>query len=137
MQRKLVIYIDKKTCQCYNWGDKKTWHNGGIIMDKEKILAKSREENYDEGVEYRLEQAEKRAMSVLMVLVFSIAVINFFGKRSTSEILMVYFSYMAMYHYGRYKVLEDKKILKYAILCGVFAVQDFVEYAIAILSGVI
>ena len=71
-------------------------------MDKEKILAKSREENYDEGVEYRLEQAEKRAMSVLMVLVFSIAVINFFGKRSTSEILMVYFSYMAMYHH-----LED------------------------------
>ena len=105
-------------------------------MDKEKILAKSREENYDEGVEYRLEQNEKHAMSLLMVLVFSIAVVNFFVKRSTSEILMVYFSYMAMHHYGRYKVLEDKKILKHAVFCGIFAVLDFVEYAIAILSGV-
>ena len=104
-------------------------------MDKEKILAKSREEHFDEGVEYRLELAQKRAMSVLVVIVFSIAVINFFVKRSTSEILMVYFSYMAMYHYGRYKVLEDKKILKHAILCGVLAVLDFAENVIAILSG--
>lgn len=106
-------------------------------MDKEKILAKSREEQYDEGVEYRLEQAQKKAMSVLMVIAFSIAVINFFAKRSTSEILMVYFSYMAMYHYGRYKVLEDKKIFQQAVISGVFAVLNIVEYVAEILRGIV
>lgn len=100
-------------------------------MNKEEILARSRNEKKDEGKEY-YESQGRRYGTVAMLIMFTIlAVFNLYQGQSNHQILAMFFAYLGAESYGMFKMSRKKEhiigAIVGAVICVVWASCYFME----------
>lgn len=90
----------------------RTLGKGGITMNKEEILQRSRNEKRDEGMEYQVSQNCRRGSGMFMLAVLMLLLLNIAMMRLTDIILIltIEWIYLTGYLYGNLK--PDHRTLK-------------------------
>lgn len=104
-------------------------------MNKEEILAKSRQSFKDEGLEYAENEGRKIGfIAFTLLFVFLIIVSLFFGETSTSyAVSSLFWAFIAAEGYTKYRFLSKKVYLITLIAGSIASVLSVVNYVLAIL----
>ncbi len=85
-------------------------------MNKEEILAKSREEKNDEGVAYAANRGRRYGVSAMCLMMIVLIVFNWFQGQNNYAIFAILWSYLGLEAYGTYQVTREKARLAAAVL---------------------
>ena len=80
-------------------------------MDRDEILAKSRNEKMDEGLVFAEHCGRKLGVGVLCFLFGFIVLFNFFHGESSYAPMAMFFAFLAVEAYPRYRFTGDKGVL--------------------------
>lgn len=108
---------------------------GGVVMTKEEILKKSREEHFDEGTEYIQNKGIKIGY-IIFTMVFSFLVIfnMFFGESETFYALSACFwIFVSNQAYIKYRYLKNKVYLITVIAGGLVSILSIITYIMDVL----
>lgn len=73
-------------------------------MNKDEILAKSRSEKQDEGVEYIASHGRRYGVVGMTAMFLLLAIYNLYHGDSCNQILAMYWTYLGFESWGRYRV---------------------------------
>ena len=73
-------------------------------MKKEEILARSRQEKADEGIEYAMNRGRSAGVRALSVMFLVLCAFNYWKGITNYAIFALYWSYLGFECYGRYQV---------------------------------
>ena len=85
-------------------------------MKKEEILARSRQEKADEGIEYAMNRGRSAGVRALSVMFLVLCAFNYWKGITNYAIFALYWSYRGFECYGRYQVTRQKGLLVTAVL---------------------
>lgn len=87
-------------------------------MDKEKILAKSRQEKKDEGEEFIANKGRNIGENgmILMFVILTIVSLVYGDRRTILALIAMESTYRGFESYGRYQVMKDKTT-KFNMVC--------------------
>ncbi len=122
--------------------DKKTLHDtmmtiklgrnafGGIMMDKEEILAKSRKESKDEGIEYAKNKGRGIGLMAMSAMFIALIIYNLVKGLNNYAIFALFWIYLGFESYGRYRFTKGKAELIGAAAGIITGVAFFILYII-------
>jgi len=100
-------------------------------MNKEDILAKSRKENKDEGLEHAKNKGRKVGTAGMSLIVAALVIYNFVNGLSSYAIFAVFSTYLGFEMYGLYSFTKKKGFLA-GMAAGILAgLVFFVNYIIS------
>lgn len=100
-------------------------------MKKEEILAKSRAENKDEGVEYVANKGRYYGVKALCAVFIALTLFNSYKGISNDSIFTMFWMYCGFESIGKYRANGDKTWLIPGILCTIGAVWFGVSHVAA------
>lgn len=109
-----MIPHDNKTWNCSNF-----IFNGGLIMDKDEILQKSREQKEDEGVVFADNNGRRFGVIGFCSVFIIIMLFNLFTGQNNHVPFSMFWSYSSAEAYGKYRVTQKKVYMTTTILAAV------------------
>lgn len=102
-------------------------------MKKEEILAKSRAEKQDEGVEYIANKGMHYGVKAMSVVTIALVLFNFWQGKPNDMIFAVYWIYAGFELIGKYRASRKRTWL----FCGVLGVITGITFGITYVIGVL
>lgn len=93
-------------------------------MEKDEILAKSRAEKKDEGVEFALDRGRLFGIMGMTFMYLALLIFNWIYDQDCSSLFAMYWTYLGFELFGRYKVTRQRALLL-AGICSIFAALLF------------
>lgn len=100
-------------------------------MNKAEVLAKSREENKDEGLENAKYKGHKIGMIVVSFMFVVLVIYNLVKELNNYAIFALYWTYFGFENYGIYKFTKHKVTLASAILGLFTGIVFFITYIVS------
>lgn len=104
-------------------------------MDKEKILAKSRQEKTDEGMEFAMDRGRRSGVAAMSLCFGLICLFNLWQGCSNYAVFALYWVYLGFEGYGKYAVTKQKGALLGTVLGIMGGVLFFVVYVMQVMRG--
>ena len=104
-------------------------------MNKEEILARSRQEKKDEGVEYALDRGRRAGITAMSLIFMLICIFNFWQGYSNYAVFAMYWMYFGFESYGRYVGSKQKISLMGMVLGIVTSLTFFAAHVMYVLRG--
>ncbi len=101
-------------------------------MKKEEILARSRAEKRDEGVEFELGKGRLYGITGMTVLYLALLIFNWVYNQNNSSLFAMYWTYLAFEMLGRYRVIKKKSLLAGGILSAMAAAGFLIAHIITV-----
>lgn len=99
-------------------------------MNKKEILAKSRQESKDEGIEYAHNKGHRIGMIVVLAMFLVLVIYNLIKDLNNNAIFALLSMYFGVENYGMYRFTNKKGELVCSVL-GVFSgLVFFISYII-------
>ncbi len=89
-------------------------------MEKEEILARSRQEKPDEGTEYARSKGAALGMAGMCLMFLCLILFNLFNGISSHALMAMFWAYLGLESLGQYRVTGQKLLLTGAVL-GILA----------------
>ncbi|MBZ9623171.1 DUF6442 family protein [Clostridium sp. FP2] len=80
-------------------------------MNKEEILSKSREEKNDEGIKYLEDKGRKFGEIGFSAIIIFLVIYNLIKGLNSYSVFSIFWAYLALKYYGKYKILKEKEYL--------------------------
>ncbi len=93
-------------------------------MNKDEILAKSRQEKNDEGMKNLENKGRKVGVIGFSAIIIFVIIYNFVKGLNSYSVFSIFWSYTALEGYGKYKILKERKYLT-ATIAGTIASLGF------------
>ena len=101
-------------------------------MKKEEILAKSRAEKKDEGVEFALSKGRTYGIIGMTFMYLALLVFNWIYDQDCSTLFAMYWTYLSFELFGRYTVTKQKALFVGALLSLIAGLGFAAAYVIGI-----
>ena len=98
-------------------------------MNKEEILAKSRKEKKDEGVEYAMNRGRRIGTAGMAIMFLILLIYNFIKGLDNYAVFAMFWTYIGFESYGKYSVTKQKSILVGAIagiIAGILFLANYI-----------
>lgn len=102
-------------------------------MNREEILAKSRQEGIDEGLIAAENQGRKIAITVFTLIFGLIAIFDFFNGQSNPEVYALYFAFIAAEAYPKYRFTLQSGYIVLAIGGAIACIGFLAMYLLQVL----
>ena len=99
-------------------------------MTREEILAKSRQENYDEGTEDARQKGYRLGYITFLLVCIIVIVVNFLTGAESNDVMAMFSAFAAAEEWPVYRFTRKKIHLYTAILSAVAAVIYFIAFMI-------
>lgn len=135
MQRKLV----KKHLTSFLCNDiiylpsKLGYYIGGVRVNKEEILAKSRNEKNDEGLIDATNRGQRKGIVTFCLVFIFIVLFNLFTGQSNYAPMAMFFAFNAAEAYPKYKFTKNKAHLVTTIASSIACIAFLINLVIATL----
>ena len=97
-------------------------------MNKEEVLVKSRQEKNDEGIKYLETKGRGVGIIGFFAIIIFIVIYNFINGQNSYSVFSIFWSYIALEGYGKYKILKERKYLTTAIAGIVASIGFLISY---------
>lgn len=107
---------------------------GGIYMNREEILEKSRKEKQDEGMLNAENRGRKLGMVAFCIVFIAIMLINFCTGHSNHAPLAMFWAFLAAEAYPKYKFTGRKSYLVITVAGGLASLFALLNYLVEIMG---
>lgn len=97
-------------------------------MNKEEILVKSRQEKNDEGIRYLENKGRRFGVMGFSAIIIFIVIYNLINGLNSYSAFSIFWSYIALEGYGKYKISKERKYLTITILGIITSLGYLISY---------
>lgn len=101
-------------------------------MQKEKILARSRAEKKDEGMEYSMNRGRLYGMAAMTVIYIALFVFNWIYHQKNYSLFAMYWVYLGFESLGRYTIIKKPVLLFCFILSIIIGILFIAAHIISV-----
>ncbi len=102
-------------------------------MDREEVLARSRQANEDEGVEFIANKGRRYGVAGMAIMFLVLGAFNLWQGQDCYQISAMFWCYLGLEAYGMYKGNDDKVRLSAAVMGILVGILSAIMYAITVL----